>query len=126
MHLTLPLSRASELFDEDGFETASMLATEVLGAAGGRLRREAESRVVTRALAAIGIRNFETWSPSEQDAFRQLAPILLALAPDSWPAQEKKRTRTLARAKGGALESRYAKLLSRHEFLVSRLQAACQ
>ena len=126
MHLTLPGARAREFFDEEGFETASMLATRELGSASGGTRAEAESDVVKRVSKALGIRNLRTWSRSEQRAFRQLAPVLAATDLSSWPAGERKSARKLLRAKGGPLETRYARLLGRNEFLFSKLRAACR
>ncbi|MDH3305035.1 MAG: hypothetical protein OEM50_00980 [Gammaproteobacteria bacterium] len=126
MHLTLPAARAREYFDEEGFETASMLATRELGAAPGATRAEAESNVVKHVAEALGIRSLKAWSRSEQYAFRQMAPILAATDLSSWPAEEKRLARQLLRAKGGQLETRYAKLLSRNEFLFSKLRAACR
>jgi hypothetical protein len=126
MHLTLPSARASEFFDEDGFETASMLATRELGIASGRTRAEAESTIVRRASKDLGIRNFEAWSKAEQNAFRQLAPVLAATDLAAWPVDEKRLARKLLRAKGGALESRFARLLGQNDFLFSELQAACR
>ena len=126
MHLTLPGARAREFFDEEGFETASMLATRELGSASGGTRAEAESDVVKRVSKALGIRNLRTWSRSEQHAFRQLAPVLAATDLSSWPAGERKSARKLLRAKGGPLEVRFARLLGRNEFLFSKLRAACR
>ena len=126
MHLTLPAARATDFFDEEGFETASMLATRELGAAGGGTRAEAESYIVKRVSKALGIRNLKAWSRSEQNAFRQLAPILAATDLSSWPAGEKEATRKLLRAKGGPLETRYARLLGQNKFLFSKLRAACR
>ena len=126
MHLTLPAARAREFFDEEGFETASMLATRELGNAGGGTRAEAESEIVNRVSKALGIRNLKAWSRPEQHAFRQLAPVLAATGLSSWPAGEKKSARKLLRAKGGPLETRYARLLGRNEFLFSKLRAACR
>jgi len=126
MHLTLPAARAREYFDEDWFETTSMLATQVLGAVEGDTRAESESKVVKRASKELGIRNLDKWSKPEQDAFRKLAPVLVATEPSSWPASEKPLIRKTLRAKGGILESRYARLLSRNEFLFSKLRAACR
>jgi hypothetical protein len=126
MHLTLPSARAREFFDEDGFDTASMLATRELGAAGGRTRADSEATVVKRVSKELGIRNLGAWSRPEQYAFRQLAPILAATDLSSWPAEEKKSARKLLRAKGGPLETTYARLLGRNEFLFSKLRAACR
>ncbi len=126
MHLTLPAARAREFFDEEGFETASMLATRELGAASGGTRAEAESNIVEHVSKALGIRSLKAWSRSEQYAFRQLAPILAATELSSWPVEEKRLATTLLRAKGGPLETRYARLLGRNEFLFSKLRAACR
>ncbi|MBT8090063.1 MAG: hypothetical protein KJO01_07630 [Gammaproteobacteria bacterium] len=126
MHLTLPDARAREFFDEEGFETASMLATRELGAAGGGTRAEAESNIVRQVSKALGIRNLKAWSRSEQYAFRQLAPILAATEPSSWPVEEKGLARKLLRAKGGPLETRYARLLCQNDFLFAKLRAACR
>jgi hypothetical protein len=126
MHLTLPSARAREFFDEDGFDTASMLATRELGAAGGRTRAESESNVVKRVSKELGIRKLDAWSKPERYAFRQLAPILAATDLSSWPVKERRLARQLLRAKGGPLESRYARLLGRNEFLFSKLRAACR
>jgi len=126
MHLTLPAARAREFFDEAGFETASLLATRERGAASGGTRAEAESDIVKRVSKALGIRNLKSWSRSEQYAFRQLAPILAATELSSWPVEEKKLARKLLRAKGGPLETRYARLLGQNDFLFSKLRAACR
>ena len=126
MHLTLPAARARDFFDEEGFETASILATRALGAASGGTRAEAEFEVVRRVSKALGIRNLRTWSRSEQSAFGQLAPILAATDLSAWPIEEKRLARTLLRAKGGPLETRYARLLGQNEFLFSKLRAVCR
>lgn len=126
MHLTLPSARAKEFFNEDWFDTASMLATRELGAAAGGTRAEAESIVVKRVCKNLGIRNFSSWSRSEQNAFRQLAPVLAATDLSTWPVGEKRLARKTLRAKGGPLEARYARLLSQNEFLFSKLRAACR
>jgi len=126
MHLKLPAARAGEFFDEEGFETASMLATRALGEASGGTRIEAESDVAWRVSKALGIRKLGTWSRSEQSAFRQLAPILATTDLSSWPMIEKRLARKLLRAKGGPLETRYARLLGQNDFLFSKLRAACR
>ena len=126
MHLTLPSARSREFFDEDGFDTASMLASRELGMAGGDTRAEAEFNIAQRVSKKLGIRNLNTWSRSEQNAFRQLAPILAAADLSGWPVDEKRRARRVLRAKGGALEARYARLLGQNGFLFSKLRAACR
>ncbi len=126
LQLTLPSAHAKEFFDEDWFDTASMLATRELGAAGGNTRAEAESNLANRVSKKLGIRNLDTWSRSEQNAFRQLAPILAATNLSAWPVGQKRLARKLLRAKGGTLEARYARLLGQNEFLFSKLRAACQ
>lgn len=126
MHLTLSSARARDYFDEDWFDTTSMLATHELGAANGNTRAESEASIAKRMARDLGIRKLHTWSRPEQNAFRQLAPILAATGPSSWPAADKRLTRKLLRAKGGPQEAKYARLLSRDEHLFLKLRAACR
>lgn len=98
MQLTLPGAKASEFFDERWFETVSMLATQALGEAGGKARRD----------------------------FSSLAPIVAAVQPDDWASKDKRLTRELLRAKDGELELHYAKLLTRHDKFLISLKKACK
>lgn len=126
MHLTLTGSRQRDLFEERWIETSSMLATRVLGAAGGRTRKVSATRVAARLARDIGIRSFDRWSPSEQDAFTRIAPFAASIGPGNWPAAAKRSMRELLRAKGGGCEAEYARLLGQHELFLSALRKACR
>ena len=126
MHLTLPGARASDLFEERWLETISMLATRELGAAGGRTREDAVSRVVARLNRDIGIKSQARWSAAERRGFKVIAPIVAVVKPKDWPATDKRSLRQLLRAKGGCKEARYARLLCDNEKLLRSLRKACQ
>ena len=126
MHLTLPGARASDLFDEKWIETSSMLATEVLAAAGGRTRAESADRIAVQVARDLGQRFASTWSSSEKRAYRRLAPIVAVAKPATWSADAKKSMRKLLRAKGGPLEADYARLLGEHKQFLSALQKCCR
>lgn len=98
MHLTLPGARASEFFDERWFDTVSWLATQSLAAAGPAARRRSAA----------------------------LAPIVAAVPQDDWTAAEKRQTAELLRAKAGAHELPYARLLAGHGKLLISLKKACR
>jgi hypothetical protein len=98
MHLTLPGAKAGEFFDEQWFDTVSMLATRSLAESGPASRRRAAS----------------------------LEPILSAVRTDDWSKSEQRLTRQLLRAKAGEHELPYAKLLARHDKLLISLKKACR
>lgn len=86
------------------------------GRAGGdavKLRREAVERVAR----LLGVR-VKDWKEAERRAFEDLA-LVLALIPDlaRWTEDEKKMAARIIRAKAGADESRYVRLLQRHSKL---------
>lgn len=126
MHLTLPGTRQSDLFEERWLETSSMLATRVLAAAGGRTREDSVNRVAAKLANDLGIRSYESWSSSERSAFKQIAPIAAAAHPENWPAKARKSMRELLRAKGGDFEAEYARRICRHELFLSTLREACR
>jgi hypothetical protein len=126
MHLTLPGARQSDLFDEHWIETSSMLATEVLNAAGGHTRKAAANRVAAALARDIGIPSFDGWTASERRGFRQIAPIAAAAKPKNWSADAKRAMRELSRAKGGDFEAKYARFLGQHQPFLSALQKACR
>ena len=126
MHLTLPGAKHSDLFEERWIETSSMLATRVLGEAGGRTRRNAATRVARQLAEDIGIRSFDSWSISERKAFERIAPIAAAAAPKKWSPAARKSMRELLRAKGGDKEARYARLIGQHPVFLSSLRKACR
>ena len=74
-------------------------------------------RSTTMVERALGLRT-DAWKEAERLAFENLAPVL-ALIPDlaRWTDDEKRAIARLARAKGGADESRYVQLLQKHRRL---------
>ncbi len=126
MHLTLPGARQSDLFEERWIETSSMLATKVLGEAGGTTRRIAATRVAKQLAADLDIRSFDKWSASEWSAFERIAPIAAAARPKDWSPAAKKSMRALLRAKGSDREARYAKLIGQHQEFLTSLRTACR
>jgi hypothetical protein len=126
MHLTLPGTRASDLFEERWIETSSMLATERLGESGGMTRNAAAKKVAASVARDLGLRSFEHWSVSERRAFRNIAPLVAAANPGNWTKEEKRSMRVLLRAKGADDERRYAQQLLRHDKFLISLRKACQ
>ena len=83
---------------------------EEFGGDAGRIRRASAARVER----ALGVRT-AAWSEKERRAFGELA-LVLALIPDlaRWSEDEKRALAAIARARAGADESRYLRLLQRH------------
>jgi hypothetical protein len=75
------------------------------------------NRSTDEVARALGI-DTASWRESEQAAFENLA-LVFALIPDlaRWNEDEKEALARLARAKGGADESRYLRLLQKHRKL---------
>lgn len=126
MHLNLPGARQSELVDERWFETISMLATKEIAAAGGSTRKAAANRVARQLAEDLGIHSFNEWSAAEKNAFKRIAPIAASTKPRRWPARAKRAMAELLRAKGGADEANYARLLGEHRPFLSALRKACR
>jgi hypothetical protein len=126
MHLSLPGAKQSELFDEEWLTTSSMLATRMLGEAGGRTRAESAATVAGRVARDVGIRNLDNWSPSERRGLLTIAPIVAAVEPGTWSSEAKRSMRELLRAKGGNNEAGYAKLLCQHDNFLNSLKKACR
>ena len=126
MHLTLPGARASEYFDERWFDTYSMLATEILGRAGGRTRAGSAQRVADTVAREVGLRSRDRWTPQQRRAFAAIAPIVAAAEPASWSLADKRSLRRLLEAKGGDYEARYAWRLGAHDKLLISLKNACK
>jgi hypothetical protein len=78
------------------------------------------STSVTQVAHALGVQGSE-WKPAERRAFENLA-LVLSLIPDlsRWTRDEKLAVARIVRAKAGADESRYLRLMQQHE----RLRAA--
>jgi hypothetical protein len=126
MHLTLPGARQSEFFNEEWLTTSSQLASEELGCAGGRTRKESAERVMKSVADGTGMRSLKTWTPDELRAFRALAPIVAAADPGAWDRDAKRSLRAVLKAKGGKHELKYARRLCMDEQLLSSLQLACK
>ena len=125
MHLVLPGARSSALFEEHWIETSSMLAARQLAAAGGRTRAISAKRVAAQVARDLGLQSLNKWSQAEKLAFTGLAPVVAAAEPSSWPSEAKQTMRILLRAKGGAAEVKYARLLAEHRHFLSALRAKC-
>jgi hypothetical protein len=126
MHLTLTSARAGDLFEERWIETSSMLAGQALDAAGGASRSASAQNVADAVGRDIGLRSLQRWSANERRAFMSLAPIVAAAAPSGWPAAARGSMRELLRAKGGASEAHYARLLCGHDKFLNSLKNACR
>jgi len=126
MHLTLPGARASDLFEERWIETSSMLAAQVLGAAGGATHQDSANNVANALARDVGLRSTHRWSAAERRAFISIAPIVAAANPGTWSADAKRSIRKLLRAKGGDSEATYARLLSEHDTFLNALRKACR
>jgi hypothetical protein len=81
-----------------------------------RTRRASQTSVAR----ALGVR-LSSWSQAQRKAFTDLS-LVLDLASDlpGWPVSERDAIAEIALAKSGPLESRYLRLMQRHE----RLRAA--
>jgi len=126
MHLTLPGSKQSDLFDEDWLVTSSMLATKSLAAAAWGSHAQSSNRVAAQLARDIGLRSLHQWSPQERRAFIRIAPIVAAVSPATWSNDDKRSLRELLRAKGGNKEARYAMLLSKNDTLLKSLIKTCR
>jgi hypothetical protein len=126
MHLTLPGAKGSELFEERWLDTSSMLASKILGEAGGHTRQAAAKSVTARLAKDIGIRNLDKWSAAERRGIENIAPIVAATTPSEWSTAEKRSLRELLRAKGSDNEARYAQFLGQNVKFLAALRKACR
>ena len=126
MHLTLPGSRPSELFDEEWLATSSKLATREIGVVGGKTRQESATLVMNRVAQVFGIKSLNGWTSDEKRSFSALAPFIAAANPEAWPEVAKQSMRKIVRAKGGLFEAIYARELCQDEQLLMSLRKACQ
>jgi hypothetical protein len=118
-HMLLEVAPAEQSGRWDGFRIRNLglavqrrMASRFAGDAA-RMRRTS-SEEVARALKL----HFEDWKPAERRAFEDLS-FVLALIPDlaRWTEEEKRMAASIIRAKAGADETRYVKLLQRHQRL---------
>lgn len=126
MRLTLPGARHSDLFNEEWLTTSSMLATEILSAAGEATRTRSASRVTLDVARVLGIRSLDSWSKSERRCLDAIAPIVSVANPKSWPTPAKHDMRKLLRAKGGKHEAQFARMMCNHDEFLAGLQKACR
>ena len=126
MHLALPGARISELFNEEWIETSSMLATKEFSNVGGVTRADSGERIARNLARDLGLRSTGAWSRSELLGYQRLAPIVASANPEVWPADAKRSMRKLLRAKGGALETDYARQLCEHAHFLSALRKKCR
>jgi hypothetical protein len=115
-HMILEVAPASQRSRWDRFRIRNVglavqrrMAKQFSGDAAKMRRACAE-----RAARALGVR-VEDWNEGEQRAFEDFA-LVLALIPDlaRWTKDEKMEVARIIRAKAGADESRYVRLLQRH------------
>jgi hypothetical protein len=81
--------------------------------------RGAATRAATaRTARALRAARSAAWPRAERDAFAQWS-LVVAQIPEleRWPASDRRRLIALMRARGGATEAEYARLLSRHHRL---------
>ena len=81
--------------------------------------RAAATRAATaRTARALRAARSAAWPRAERDAFAQWS-LLVAQIPglERWPASDRRRLIALMRARGGATEAEYARLLARHHRL---------
>lgn len=126
MHLTLPGSRPSELFNEEWLATSSKLATREIGMAGGKTRQQSATLLMNRVSRDLCIGSLDGWTTEEKRSFSALAPFVAAANPQAWPAFAKRSMRKIVRAKGGIQEAIYARNLCQDEQLLMSLRNACQ
>jgi hypothetical protein len=126
MQLTLPGSRASDLFAERWIETTSMLVTEVLGSSKHVTRDAAVQDIATGVARDLRLQALASWSAAERLAFAKLAPLVAAIDLRNWSRAERRALGELLRAKGGLYEADYARRLARHGKFLHALQGICR
>ncbi len=106
-------------------------ATDVSGSVARLIAREfkgdrlaATRHSAARARRVLGVGSRAAWSTEERHAFEQMS-LVAALIPDlaHWPAADRRALVSVMRAKGGATEREYARLLDRHRRLRRSLGA---
>jgi hypothetical protein len=126
MHLTLPGSRASELFDESLIDVSSMLAMQELSKVNCISRTKAVKSLAQRISGDLGLRSTNAWTQQERRALEQFSPIVAVTDPVSWPVAEKRSMTKLIRAKGSDYEVDYARRLCQHAWFFAMLKKRCK
>jgi hypothetical protein len=113
----------------DGVNTASRtfdvrrVVLSALAEVGPDATAQGRGRLAARLADRLGLRG-RAWAPSEGVAFARLAPILAALPGlPAWPHGDRQALVQVIRAKGGAREADYLRLLRRHRRLRASLLA---
>jgi hypothetical protein len=87
-------------------------------------RRTAQREDVARVARALGATRWRQWPGPQRRAFARLAPVV-ALVPDlaRWPRAERQALTRMMRAKGGAGERAYVRMLDAQRRLRRALEA---
>jgi len=126
MHLALPGSAPSELFNEEWLATSSRLASDALAAACEKTRNAAADRVASRLMHDLSVRSLRSWNRAELAALRAIAPYFAALQPSDWSTDSKRLLRKILRAKGGRHELVSARLMAQNDGLLQVFRRACK
>ena len=126
MHLALPGSAPSELFNEEWLATSSRLASDALAAVCEKTRNAAADRVASRLMHDLSVRSLRSWNRAELAALRAIAPYFAALQPSDWSTDSKRLLRKILRAKGGRHELVSARLMAQNDGLLQVFRRACK
>lgn len=126
MHLTLPGSRTSDLFDEHLIEVASMLATQALSDVDRVSRIGAVEWLAQRVAGDLGLQSMNAWTRQEHRALMRFCPFVAVTEPASWPTKDKRAMVELIRAKGSDHELDYAHRLRQHTRFFTTLKKRCK
>ncbi|HYG79037.1 MAG TPA: hypothetical protein VD861_01540, partial [Pyrinomonadaceae bacterium] len=118
-HMILETAAAQSSWDRFRIRNVGLAVQRRMAKEFGGDARQIRRASAARVERALGVRT-SGWKEDERRAFDDLA-LVLALIPDlaRWNEDEKKALANIVRAKAGADESRYLRLLRRH----SRLRA---
>jgi hypothetical protein len=123
MYLTLP-GGAPEPEKRLRARHVAALVTRAVAERFGGDRPAAARASARRAARLLGASGWRRWPADERRAFERMA-LVAALIPDlgGWPAGDRRRLLRLMRAKGGAGEREYVRLLDGHRRLRRSLEA---
>jgi hypothetical protein len=113
----LPLLQRRKVWDRFQIRNVGLAVGRRMASRAGGDAQKFRRASVERVARALGVR-VEDWKDREQLAFADFA-VVLALIPDlaRWTTAEKRDAVRIIRAKAGADESRYVRLLQRHSRL---------
>ena len=126
IHLVLPEAEVTPVFEEDWLSTVALGATRLI-AGQDKYHQKAVKQITSNVVARLGIKDLSSWSKTEKEQLRRLAPVC-GLIPDlgEWPRREKNALAALIRAKGRPSERSYAQAMSRHTRFFSSLIDYCR